>query len=63
MYVTLWNGQIDACCLFNFNPFCATGLFVYFPKTSYKLSMRENYSYLELFWSVCSPNAGKYGPE
>ena len=62
MYVTFWNGQIDTCCLFNFNPFCATVLFVYFPKT-YKLSMRENYPYLELFWSVFSPNVGKYGPE
>ena len=26
-------------------------------------SLRQKCLYLELFWSVFSPNAGKYGPE
>ena len=27
------------------------------------LTLREKCPYSELFWSVFSPNAGKYGPE
>ena len=52
------------------NQFCATGLFLYSLWFSDLLrghrkrpALRERCPYSEFFWSVVSPNAGKYGPE
>ena len=32
-------------------------------KVNVKVTLRETCPYLEIFWSVFSPNAGKYKPE
>ena len=54
----VWNGLIAKCRQYWKTPFISINKIKYDTNT-----LRNRCPYLELLWSVFSPNAGKYGPE